>query len=94
MPKSLAERPQMALLEHVSSEVLINHLAESIRRIRLQFNPDPPPVDKQNRLEALLLSIRSEREVRLTEEDWPDIRKMPADAYLYDPRTHTLKETN
>jgi hypothetical protein len=78
----------------VSRAGLVNYLEWQLRRNGPFLDQRPMTIDKQNRINAVLLSIRSEREVRLTSEDWPDIKQMPADAYLYDPKTHTLKETD
>jgi hypothetical protein len=91
MPKP---KHQGANFGGVSREGVINQLEWQLRRQRLEFYPDPPPPEKQARIGAILLSIRSEREVRLTAEDWSPIKQMAADAYLYDPKTHTLKETD
>jgi hypothetical protein len=73
---------------------LVKELTWQLRKNRLLHEPEPAPEARQNQLEALILSIRSEREVLLTADEYPAIRAPPADAFLYDPKTQTLKETD
>jgi hypothetical protein len=91
MPKLKKREPTVG---DATTEGLIKELTWQLRKNRLLHDPDPAPPARQNQLEALILSIRSEREVRLTADEYPAIRSLPADAYLYDPRTQTLKETD
>ncbi len=76
----------------VTAEELVKELTWKLRRNRLLHDPYPAPEARQDQLEALILSILSEREVRLTESECSIISEMKADAYLFDPKTQTLKE--
>jgi hypothetical protein len=91
MPK-LKKREPMDV--NATTEALVKELTWQLRKNRLLHEPEPAPPARQNQLEALILSIRSEREVRLTADEYPAIRELPADAYLYNPKTQTLKETD
>jgi hypothetical protein len=91
MPKLKKREP---IETGATTEALVKELTWQLRRNRLLHDPHPAPEARQNRLEALILSIRSEREVRLVRGDFPPGLQLDADAYLYDPKTQTLKETD
>tara|TARA_R110000764_G_scaffold220631_1_gene308888 strand:- start:237 stop:512 length:276 start_codon:yes stop_codon:yes gene_type:complete len=90
--------PKLKRLEPITADVttegLVKELTWQLRKNRLLHDPDPAPEARQNQLDALILSIRSEREVRLTRADFPPGLQLDADAYLYDPKTQTMKETD
>jgi hypothetical protein len=91
MPKLKKREP---IETGATTEALVKELTWQLRKNRLLHEPDPAPEARQNQLEALILSIRSEREVRLTRADFPPGLQLVADAYLYNPKTQTMKETD
>jgi hypothetical protein len=91
MPKLKKREP---IETAATTEALVKELTWQLRKNRLLHDPDPAPEARQNQLEALILSIRSEREVRLTRADFPPGLQLVADAYLYNPKTQTMKETD
>jgi hypothetical protein len=91
MPKLKKREP---IVGGATTEALVKELTWQLRKNRLLHDPDPAPEARQNQLEALIFSIRSEREVRLTRADFPPGLQLEADAYLYDPKTQTMKETD
>lgn len=91
MPKLELAEP---IVGDVTAKELVKELTWKLRRNRLLHDPYPAPAERQFQLEALILSILSELEVRLTESECSIISEMKADAYLFDPKTQTLKEAN
>ena len=91
MPKLKKREP---IVGGTTTEALVKELTWQLRKNRLLHEPDPAPEARQNQLDALILSIRSEREVRLTRADFPPGLHLEADAYLYNPKTQTMKETD
>tara|TARA_B110000483_G_scaffold207695_1_gene252826 strand:- start:456 stop:731 length:276 start_codon:yes stop_codon:yes gene_type:complete len=91
MPKRKKPDP---IVGDVITEEVIKGIKWELRRHRIIHEFDSVSPDRQNQLEALILSVESGHEVRLTAKEYRPIYSLPGDAYLYDPKTQRLEETD
>ena len=76
-----------------ATKTLLEHLTNSLRRDRLLHYPSEHASPAEQRLDALIASLEAGNEVRLTQAEIPLTLNLPGAAYLYNPTTHSYKET-
>ena len=90
MPKRIQEFTSSSTS---TTEDLLQHLRDLLRRETLIHYPSDSASPAKQNLMALISSLESGREVRLTQRELPHSVALPGAAYLFSPKTQTYKET-